>query len=344
MVFTRAKLATERQLTITQGYTAIVGARSESVYSRVGMGILQSAETGVELTLPERALVGRSSACDLRIERREVSSEHAAVRWIDRRWVAVDLGSRNGTSVDGRLLAAGEEQPVARGAVLRFACDDERWILRDDGPPELFARSDVGERRAIGGILVLPDDSDPRVTIYRGGSGVWLADDGARSVELEDRQRLEVAGVRWRLHLPGSTAETWDISGPTRSLGLATLHLLCSRDEEKILATLTWSGEAIELGYRAHHALLLQLIRARQGDDARGFSSADSGWVHGEELARQLGVDVAHLNILIYRLRRQLAAAEVVDAAAIIERRGRSGELRLGALRRATLELRGKIV
>ena len=62
-----------------------------------------------------------------------------------------------------------------------------------------------------------------------------------------------------------------------------------------------------------------------------------------EELARQLAIDSRHLNIMIYRLRRQLGDASVVNPAAIIERRGRSGELRLGALRRATLELRGEL-
>lgn len=62
------------------------------------------------LTLPrgDRVFViGRSPECDLAVPDMTVSWRHAELRWAGGEWVLTDLGSTNGTRVNGWLAAAG---------------------------------------------------------------------------------------------------------------------------------------------------------------------------------------------------------------------------------------------
>lgn len=54
----------------------------------------------------ERVVVGRSPDCDLVLDDPRVSKRHAALSRRDGRWWIEDLGSTNGTVVDGRPLHA----------------------------------------------------------------------------------------------------------------------------------------------------------------------------------------------------------------------------------------------
>ena len=47
-----------------------------------------------------------------------VSRKHAMLKRSGDGWVVVDLGSTNGTQVDGKVLPAGEERAVGEGAVI----------------------------------------------------------------------------------------------------------------------------------------------------------------------------------------------------------------------------------
>jgi hypothetical protein len=60
----------------------------------------------------DRLVVGRSRDCDLVVDDANVSRRHMEVRRDDSRWVAVDLGSTNGTKVNGRRI---DEVPLEPG-------------------------------------------------------------------------------------------------------------------------------------------------------------------------------------------------------------------------------------
>ena len=72
------------------------------------MGALAKHPDGPSAMLLSRHVVGRSRLADLRMTDPTVSGEHAVLRWTGREWELHDLGSGNGTSVDGRKLASGE--------------------------------------------------------------------------------------------------------------------------------------------------------------------------------------------------------------------------------------------
>lgn len=67
----------------------------------------------------ERLVLGRENTCDYVIQDKTVSTRHAELERTDKGWLIRDLGSRNGTRVNGwraseQPLAAGDE--VALGA------------------------------------------------------------------------------------------------------------------------------------------------------------------------------------------------------------------------------------
>lgn len=58
---------------------------------------------------PGRTTVGRDAGCGIRLESRLVSRVHAAFEVMDGRVVVEDLGSRNGTFVEGRRISGPTE-------------------------------------------------------------------------------------------------------------------------------------------------------------------------------------------------------------------------------------------
>jgi len=74
----------------------------------------------------ERFIIGRGEDCDVVLMERQVSRHHAQIRRLDNQYVLEDLGSRNGTCVNGRevtephVLQDGDEIQIALCARLSF--------------------------------------------------------------------------------------------------------------------------------------------------------------------------------------------------------------------------------
>lgn len=74
--------------------------------------------------------IGRADDADIVIEGAEVSRHHARIRWERGQFVLTDLGSRNGTLVNGvsireHVLASGDRVQIGGWTVLVFAIDDD---------------------------------------------------------------------------------------------------------------------------------------------------------------------------------------------------------------------------
>jgi pSer/pThr/pTyr-binding forkhead associated (FHA) protein len=100
---------------------------------------LVEAATSDRRLLEAEHFVGRGSSCALCISHRYVSAQHAVLRWSGDHWTVKDLGSRNGTFVDGVRLRAGEELPLRVGSRLAFGKRDDEWRLDDAGAPASMA-------------------------------------------------------------------------------------------------------------------------------------------------------------------------------------------------------------
>lgn len=95
---------------------------------------LGAGEDPVEL--PARCVIGRASGCDLRLESTGVSGQHAVIRWNGLSWLIRDLGSTNGTTLDGRRLVSGLDEELAVGSALRFGGDGGRCTVASIAPPD----------------------------------------------------------------------------------------------------------------------------------------------------------------------------------------------------------------
>ena len=198
------------------------------------MAILERKETGQRAWLFSRHLVGRSRLAHLRLTEPQVSAEHAILCWTGREWEVHDLGSTNGTLVNGRRLAPGERVALVKGAELVFGTGGSCWRVVDDRPPMAMAVPlDGGEPQlADGDLLVLPDEAQPEVTIYLDGEGEWWIEQSGAVERAVDGRELTVQGRRFRLHLPGVETLTWDPRKMPPNLADVGLRFAVSRDEE----------------------------------------------------------------------------------------------------------------
>jgi len=294
------------------------------------MALLEdSTDSGLHL-LPAQTLIGRSRTCQLRIAAPEVSGQHALLRWTEKRWELRDLGSRNGTFVNGRRLPPGERVLLSAGDRIGLGADDGRWRLSNAAAPAALARAlDGGEViSASGGLLALPPDAEPpEVLVFRDPEGRWVVERDAVLSPAGDT--LVADGRSWQLFLPEPDEETLRAGAP--SVHEIQLRFEVSSDEEYARMTIGHRDDVIPLQARAHHYLLLTLARIRLEDQARDPEQPSAhGWVHLEDLARMLRQRERQLNLQVFRARKQVAEAGVEEAASIVERRPSSRQLRIG--------------
>lgn len=285
--------------------------------------------------LEPELLVGRSSGCGLRIDMRYVSARHAVLRWTGDRWELKDLGSRNGTFVDGQRVRPGEEVPALRGTKIAFGKLEQQWEIVDDSPPCVMAVPlDGGAPLLLDGeLLALPSADEPQATIYRNAEGFWVleqSDDGIAPVR--NLQIFDVGGRAYRFCSLDNIAKTSIAEfSPEFEITHTQLVFSVSRDEEHVELRVSCDGRVFDLGARTHHYLLLTLARRRLADAALGLPETSCGWVYQEDLAHDPSMATPQLNLDVFRIRKQFTALGLPDAANIIERRPRTRQLRIGS-------------
>lgn len=301
------------------------------------MGLLRHEASGRVATLGPRTPIGRAPWCAVVVPDPRASAEHAVVTWSGRGWEIHDLGSRNGTWLDGRRLSAGDRVALDPGARLGFGAAHGAWRLLDGHAPVAAARrhEDGALRHAVSGLLALPSDEAPSATVHLGPAG-WTIEVDGRADTAADQQTLLVDGAAWTLHVPaGGEPITRTVDGAAAPPLIATIELdfRVSADEEHVDVTLRTEGGAVELPPRSSHYTLLTLARARRDDAARGIATGEQGWVYAADLATMLDYTAERLNVEVYRARALLARAGVGDPARLIERRATSRQLRIGVER-----------
>ncbi|MCX4246615.1 FHA domain-containing protein [Paraliomyxa miuraensis] len=299
------------------------------------MGVLEHASTGVRYPLASRMLVGRSHSCQLRLSSQQVSGVHAELAWDGERWIVHDLGSRNGTHLDGQRLSPDQRAPLAQGSLVVFGTGDEHFVLVDGAPPGLVAIADDGRlAHAIDGLLSLPSEDEPELTVIEQRDGRWRLETTDAQRSLSDQEPVMAGGTRWLVHLPGAVQRTADGGEEPMAVSNVELEFQVSRDQEHVKMRVHHQGRSIGLRPRAHDFFLLTLARARIDDQRQpGLPSAEHGWVYRQDLERRLQIDRNLLNLWIYRARRQFTDAGVADVGDLVERRLDAEQLRMGVSR-----------
>jgi hypothetical protein len=295
------------------------------------MAVLVS-EVGVCFVVPHHLTVGRSPRNYLRLEFPEISSQHATLHWTESGWKIRDLNSRNGVYLDGHRLTPDQHQVIVAGTHISFGGGRASFTLSEDSAPEPMAHalSDGHFVAGDAGLLPLPNADQPSATIYRGLDGSWQMESATGKQRVEDGQMVQVDGLGYELHLYEGAAETRDMAGSVLNLLSSTLHFRVSRDREHVALSVVGT-RVIDLGARSHHYPLLLLAQAQLNDRNHAvLSPTEQGWMGIDQLAEQLRTDATYVNVGVFRCRKQLAAAGVLGAEQIIERRRGTGQLRLG--------------
>src|SRR5882757_6440519 len=165
------------------------------------MALLRSSRR--DFQLPCRCLVGRSALADLRLGSRRGSSEHANLGWYAGRWILRDLGSSNGTRVNGRALFPGDRVPITPANTIQFGDDDEVFTLIDGEAPDPCAVL-LGPQQCVWGaetLMVLPTPEAPEASAFADLDG-WRVDTGTEVRRVECGEILALASGHWRLLLP----------------------------------------------------------------------------------------------------------------------------------------------
>ena len=110
-------------------------------------------------------VVGRDPRCDVQLADEQVSRTHLALRHEERGWVLRDLGSRNGTRVDGTAVPAGTGDGAASaGRPLEPGSEHRVQVGGRDGPELLIRlapdphRPDVDAGPPTGRVVVIGRD------------------------------------------------------------------------------------------------------------------------------------------------------------------------------------------
>ncbi|MCA9700007.1 MAG: protein kinase, partial [Myxococcales bacterium] len=174
-----------------------------------GVPMIESRESGQRHYLTTRCILGRSPRCQICVPVSRVSGVHAEIVWTGSSWTLHDLGSRNGTFLEGRRLDAGERATLVEGAVLWLGGSECQFLVLDDAPPKLVAiDSDNQSRFAEGGILCLPANDTAEIMIFSDDTGNWILESAEGLRDVRDAETLLVSGRSWSLHLPNVQAQT----------------------------------------------------------------------------------------------------------------------------------------
>lgn len=267
---------------------------------------------------------------DTLLANRDASRLHASVQWTGERWEVRDH-SRNGTLMDGTRIPAGKAVPLAAGTMLAFGRGDAAaWRVEDVARPSAqLWPLDGGEPIALARSNLLPEGPAAELSIFLSSPGRWVCASAQRTHDLEDGDEVRFSGKAWCFFSGADSTSTLEGAAGILPTQPPFLHFSISLDEEHTRLRLSHAGCALDLGERSHHYALLTLARLRLADAGRGIDAEAQGWVEQDRLAKMLGLDPAHLNIQIFRLRKQivLALPREVPPPELVERR--RGQLRL---------------
>lgn len=293
------------------------------------MGTIKNTITGESIFLKSHHVFGRNrEKADTVMKNKDVSQIHASVRWNGRQWLLTDF-SRNGTWIDGIRIVPGESTRLKEGNAMRFSSlEDSEWRIIDDKPPSNVIVPLKGNGRAImlHRFHALPSEAEPDISVYISPTGEWVYENETGVYPLKNGDIISHNKGLWQFFCN----EPVDI---TMSRIIAKDIRFCfhvSADEEHVFLKIQVDKNTIDMGERAHHYMLLTLARQRLRDAEEATDPQTQGWIETNHLARMLGLDPSHLNIQIYRSRKQIndVLSKLQNPPQVIERR--FGGLRFG--------------
>ena len=296
------------------------------------MAILRHVASGNQIYLNTRHVFGRNGqASNTHIAEMDVSQSHATIYWQGDNWYLQDH-SRNGTLLRGQHTHRTTER-IASGDLIQFGKSDAtRWEVVDVKAPTSYLHlSRTNRILELRDAHFLPNEEEPEVSILLSTSNSWVYERNGETFPLRNGDSLQVGVEEWVFVENSPLDVTIDyVQGALRAYFSIDLSL----DEEQVGVKIVQPDRELDLGYRSHHYLLLALTRFRWTDHTEGLDPDHQGWISVEQLCQDIGkemlkeIDEHYLNLLIFRLRKQLREVKPDgnQFVNVIERR--KGEIR----------------
>ena len=181
---------------------------------RVSMPLIRSLESGEVRRFARQLRVGRSRDNDLVLARDTVSTFHAYVEWREDGFYLRDLGSRNGTALDGRRVT--DWQRLAVGQVVSFG-PDARWTVDDLVPPSPKTAEELEVQRGPVGLTTAEAGHTTHRFAHlrleltqRGEFGDITVHDGRRKVRFTEQElRFALLWVLADARVQEATGDGW---------------------------------------------------------------------------------------------------------------------------------------
>lgn len=283
-----------------------------------------------------------ANSVNTHIDKPYVSKLHAAIEWSGKDWRIKNLGL-NGTWVNGVKLSTNESVALNQNDELHFAeLADPAFRVSDLYPPAdmLWPLDILPDNKPDPVYLtryhLLPDAITPELAVYFDEQRQqWHLETLTSEQEhhihpLNDGDLVQLGNQHWQLVRAQIYGPTEVHAFPMQQLSDMEFIFNLSLDEESTQLELINGQQKVDLAVRNHHYLLAQLARHRAADAARGLDNKSRGWIYTDVLASELGLDTTHMNIYIFRLRKQIADSlpTILGLQHLLERRG--GKIRFG--------------
>lgn len=287
---------------------------------------------GEIVLLRERHLIGRSRTTHTRLADASASAEHAVISWTGDHWTVRDLGSRNGTTLNGERLKVGLSAPLRAGAALTFGAPELSYTLLTASAPAPSARCGSLLVEGEDDMLALPSFDDPRVIVEFDTKLGWVTLRDGVQARSGDGEVVEVDGRTWVISIPEALAATADLTRPAAPAGVAGVAFCfrVSADEEYLEIEVMAGGQSHRLKPRAHHDVLLALARERARDAAAGVAPAEQGWLYTSDLAKMLNYTPNQIYLRLHRARKDLEELNLSGPSSVMERRATTHQVRFG--------------
>lgn len=315
----------------------MLAAQGNSVSS---MAILGNLEHGTRHVVDFTTRIGRALDSQLILQQGHVSSLHAVIRWTARGWFLRDLGSTNGTYVDGARIPPGEDIALEVGQGLGFGRPEATWTVVDVHEPRTCAIPIDDDGPVVyceGGVLALPTPQHPETTLYAGPDGTWLQETEMGTTAVPDGCLIIAAGRRFSLRTPEAATGTTELRIPKMPRLVRSLKMWCQSSagaDTSVRIYIDDGDGRRELPGGAYASLLGLLAGARSSQTQQGDDDDDdggeAGWMTIEAICRAMSLTSIELKVIIFAARKAFADLGVADPAAIIERRPQTKEMRIG--------------
>lgn len=272
------------------------------------MARLLDNQNGQTIELLAQHIIGRHpSSANTVIVNPKVSRIHATISWDGEQWLVRD-SSTNGTFINGKRLIHEQEQVLAVGDHIGIVDKANDCFTVDslESPACMLIPETAGTPLIIlQNLVVLPNEQTPLLTLYQDADGLWYCEDIDGKRNIINGSKIGVLDNIWRFIEASGCAATIGAVGQTDNDNI-TVYFNVSQNEEHVSLSVKVGAQVFDLGERSHHYLLLLLARQRLSDKAAGISESERGWVGKEALIKALGMEETHINIQIYRLRKQI--------------------------------------